>query len=127
MSQKRKIMRSMGAEYDSLSAKAKYLDLCRHGITPEMLKEEFDRGKQAGKDDCFKEVVTGVYSAALIVMRANGMRQDDMIQTLLDINSTLVHEIDSYDMAKRLLDDTGIIIDLDDPITPIKKVRDVDD
>lgn len=106
--------------YDQMRSKQKYLELCKNGITPEMFDKQYDDGWKDGWENGVRASFLNMSAALLIVLKEEGLSRDDSIQILRDICQCISQKVTSKEYAEECFRKTGIVIDYDDPITPIK-------
>lgn len=106
--------------YDQMRSKQKYLELCKNGITPEMFDKQYDDGWKDGWENGVRAAYLDISAAILIVLKENGLSRDDSIQIFREINQCVSTKVTSKEFAEECFRKTGIVIDYDDPITPIR-------
>lgn len=121
---KKNMLKTKALEYDLMKTKAKYLELCKHGITPEMFDQEYNAGRQDGWDAGVKSAYLALYAAMLITMSDRGFGREESVSWLREINDHVCNKVENKEMVEELASKAGIFLDLDDPLEPFKRITD---
>lgn len=97
--------------------------LTQNGITPKDVKQEWDRGYQAGFRDAGKPVMEMTFACFCLALKElYGFGEKRCFDVLTKTHERMQEYITGHDAAKDVLEKIGLTLDWDDPFETVKEI-----
>ena len=134
-SQRRAMMRAetnrnrrLEAEYmDSIAAMGRQKrihGLCQNGITPDDVRQEYERGRKVGFDQAGLAITKSCYAGIILALKEEfGFNTDQCFRAIAAVDQKVIWAISHSELADQVLEETGIHLELDDPLQRVIRVK----
>ena len=110
-------------EWRKLICEERKAALVKNGITPEDVKQEWDRGYRAGFRDAGKPVMEMAFACFCLALKdLYGFGEKRCFDTLTKTHEHMQEYITGHDAATDVLQKIGLTFDWDDPFEPVKGI-----
>ena len=96
--------------------------LCKNGITPVMLEQEFKAGFKAGRDNGIQGTIKTVYAAVMLAARKEyGFGKDRATRLLRAVDDIVVTSLTSDETIDEVWDKMGVKLNFDEGVDRIQE------
>lgn len=137
--QRRAMMRSelkrnkqLSLEYEkavrNAGAKGRIAGLIQNGITPEDVRKEYKRGLQEGFQKAGIAITKSCYAGIILALKEEfGFDEDQCFRAVSALDKKIIWSIDHVELADEVLEQTGLRLELDEPMDRVQKVEAADE
>lgn len=91
--------------------------LCKNGITPNDVRGEYERGRKTGFRQAAEAITKCCYAGVILALKEEfGFDEDQLFRAITAVDKKIVWSIDHSELSERVLKETGLRLDLDDPL-----------
>lgn len=120
--------RRLEAEYmDSIAAMGRQQrihGLCQNGITPTDVQKEFERGRKVGFDQAGLAITKSCYAGIILALKEEfDFDTSQCFRAISAVDQKVIWAISHSELADQVLEETGIHLELDDPLQRVIRVK----
>ena len=107
-----------------VTARKAVMDMKHNEALNKRAREIYDEGRQAGFKEAGWPIIKCCMAGACLMLREEfGMTDDDIIRGLKTLHEKMTWALNYSEMAEDVLEKTGIRLQLDDPLEPVRDIR----
>lgn len=91
--------------------------LIQNGITPDDVRNEYERGRQEGFSQAGVAITKSCYAGIILALKEEfGFDEDQCFRAISAVDKKIIWAISHVELADQVLKETGLRLDLDDPM-----------
>jgi len=91
--------------------------LIQNGITPDDVRNEYNRGLEEGFKLAGTQIIKNCYAGIILALKEDfGFDDDQCFEAISSVDKKVIYSIDHHAMAEQVLRETGLRLDMDDPL-----------
>lgn len=124
--QRRAMMRNQANKSQQLVAnynkQQRIAGLLQNGITPEDLREEFERGRKTGFQEAALPIIKSCYAGICIALHDEfGFGENRCLRALKAVDQKVLWALDNQELVDEVFEKTGLTLQLDEPFDRVQK------
>lgn len=96
--------------------------LVQNGITPDDVRREYERGRKDGFQEAGISLTTSVYAGVILALKDEfDFDEEQCFRAVKNMDQKIVWAIENAELAEQVLKETGIRLNMDDPLERVSK------